>query len=150
MVSGNPAKKAPEKVHAYLLLDVIVEQQEGVDVGDYAPQKMEAGEMMLRFDFPGTGTHSFVFEDGPFKTIATGVYVATATVIGDEPPIFDYGNGKIMNLVSLGLESEKILKDQIHEVLDRVKAIVDEKLHGGGDEIIVAIDSLETSLWRKH
>ena len=78
MASGNPAAEKLERIYAYLVLDVIVELAEGIDPGQYRPEPIEAGTMLLRYDSPGTGSHSFVFEDGPFKTIVTAVYAAMA------------------------------------------------------------------------
>lgn len=159
-MSGNPAARKPEKLYAYLLFDVIREVKDGVDIGSYVPAgEPVEGEITLRSDFPGTGTHAFRFEDGPITWHASGVYVGTGETVG-EVVEFDLGVKKLLNLIAIGSNAEEILKQQIHDVLDKVKEVVestvmalprtterDEDLLG---DVLRAIDKLEKDLWRIH
>lgn len=118
-----------EKVQAYLITDLLVEPSEHYTVPEGYVAEPSVGSVLLRMDNPGTGEHSFGLEDGAIQLTATGTYVATGFV--DEPGgpvLFDLGTQRVLNLISLGLGAEQILRAQIHEFAEQVQGKLEEIL----------------------
>lgn len=142
-----------EKVYAYLMIDVLVDVPDQLELPDGYQQQVTSGEIVLRYDYPGNGTHAFTFEDGPVKLRATGVYLCTGVIDGSGSPVFDYGATRILNLVKIGQEAEKTLTEQVHMFADKIREMSEDKLKGplgrdGLDAWIGSIDYAEKTFMR--
>jgi hypothetical protein len=153
---GHPRAQG-EKRYAYLLLNVLQEQVPGTEGASYNPEQMPvAGEIVLQVKNHGTGTHTFQQPDGPFIFTMTGVYVATGELDADERVIFDYGAQRLLNLVLVGWQGEILLKQQIYDVVDGLKALLEPELDAllhnevSAGSVFEKIDTYEKNLWRKH
>lgn len=150
-----PTKTDPNlKRYAYFIMDVLLTQRDGTEGTGYTPDpELVPGILKVETKNHGTGTHTFVQEDGPFIFTMTGVYVATGAWNEPEQRVdFDYGALRLLNLVMMGAQGEAILAQRLHEVVDHCKEIVDEEV---GDEptqesIFALLDRFEKSNYRKH
>lgn len=152
---ASPKLDPTLKRYAYFILDNLIEQRPGTEGTTATPDpEMVPGILKIEAKNHGTGTHTFVQEDGPFIHTLTGVYVATGRVDeGDSLVKFDYGALRLLNLVMMGAEGEQILATRLHEVVDHCKEIVDEVLgseKGHKDKIGANLDRFEKSNYRKH
>lgn len=147
-------KTTEKKAYAYLLLDVLYDVADGVDVGGYVnPEPPTAGDIIIRETNHGTNSVSIRIPDGPITWTCTAVYVGTGRIGDDEQVQFaDIGVLCLLNLIKIGWDAETTLKLQVHEVIDGVKALVEE-WHGEDpdfDRLTGKIDTYEKNLWRKH
>ena len=153
-MGGNPAATSPKKVTAYLLVDVAMEQDEKIDTGTYVPADPPMpGTITIREDNPGLGTHVFIFEDGPYKFVSSGVYIGS----GEEQPgggiSFDWGVTRVIQLIAAGAEAEKLSKRMVHEFADQAKSKIEEVCHPQTlrtthEAITKAIDDLERGFFK--
>ena len=156
-MSGNPAVKPSKKVYAYLLIDVAEERDPNIDTTGYVPQDPPGrGTITLREDNPGTGTHPFIFEDGPIKFICSGVYIGTGEENDDGAIVFDWGVTSLINLIAIGGNADNTLRRMVHEFADQMKAKIEEEMMPGKliadtpARIIKAIDELEKSFFSRR
>jgi hypothetical protein len=145
------------KRYAYFILDVLLTQREGTEGTTYEPDReLVPGVLKVETKNHGTGTHTFVQEDGPFIFTLTGVYICTGRWNETTDSLdFDYGALRLLNLVMLGANGEQILSSRLHEVVDHCKAIVEENLEnveatGSLEHILRDLDRFEKSNYRKH
>lgn len=112
--------------YAYLILDTLIDDK-GLNVEGYqVPPVYDPGEFILREDNPGIGTHNFVMEDGPIELNLTCVFVGKGTVQHDDTVAFDFGTGRLLNLLAVAYAKEAFLNEKILETLDQAKAQAEE------------------------
>ena len=149
----------PEKRYAYLVMHAVSELRYPDLAGvNFTPaDTVSDGEILLQEKNHGTGTHTFQIEDGPLVWTITAVYICTGVLDVDDVVQFDYGAVRLLNLIKLAYTSEQTLHSTVHEVVDGLKAIVDEHLHSKVDQdaaeipaLMSKFDAYEKALWRKH
>lgn len=135
-----------DRIYAYFLLNCLMDVKEGVDISGYTPENPPSdGDVVLRWDNPGTNTHPLRFEDGPITWFADGVFLGSGEMI-DGVAHFDTGVKRVLNLLAIGQHSEAVLRSQIHEFADACKERIDA--NPMGEDAIRAIDQLERN-WFK-
>lgn len=150
-----PAKTVThEKRYVYLLLTVLREQRDGTEGAVYVPEyEPITGDLRLEVKNHGSGTHTFQYDDGPYIYTLTGCYVATGEVGSSGELRFDFGAMRVFQLLELGMNSEIIMRQQIHEVVDGLKELIEPELAKPNPEagdLAAAFDLYEKNLWRKH
>ena len=148
-------KSTPEKRYAYLVMHAVSELRYPDLAGvDFTPaETVSDGEILLQERNHGTGTHTFQIEDGPLVWTITAVYICTGVLDADDVVQFDYGAVRLLNLLKLAYNSENILRSTVHDVVDGLKGLTEEHLHGTGaniDHLMGQFDAYEKGLWRKH
>ena len=144
----------PEKRYAYLVMHAISELRYPDLAGvNFTPaDTVSDGEILLQEKNHGTGTHTFQIEDGPLVWTVTAVYICTGVLDVDDVVQFDYGAVRLLNLLKLAYTSEQTLRSTVHEVVDGLKAIVDEHVEDPSavEYLAQRFDAYEKGLWRKH
>ena len=145
----------PEKRYAYLVMHAVSELRYPDLAGvNFTPaDTVSDGEILLQEKNHGTGTHTFQIEDGPLVWTITAVYICTGVLDVDDVVQFDYGAVRLLNLIKLAYTSEQTLHSTVHEVVDGLKSLTEEHLHGTGaniDHLMSQFDAYEKALWRKH
>lgn len=157
----------PEPLWAYLVHQLTVDS--GILQLDpsYVPQPTEGSIILSKDTGENAGTplygrreHTAEFEDGPVKTYADMVYLGEGVAEDDGKITFGLGMKRLLNLISLGVENEQVLRVQIHEFAERVQTklepIAEAAARGksGPDhigDILRAVDEVEKHFWdRKH
>ena len=144
----------PEKRYAYLVMHAVSELRYPDLAGvDFTPSDtVSDGEILLQEKNHGTGTHTFQIEDGPLVWTITAVYICTGSLDANDVVQFDYGAVRLLNLLKLAYTSEQVLRTTVHEIVDGLKAIVDEHLADRSvvENLAQRFDIYEKGLWRKH
>ena len=115
------------KMFAYLVLDVLVEPIDPLlELPSDVQPPLALGEIMLSAENFGNGGHTFGEELGLARVTYSVQYLATGDAEDDGTITFGLGEKRLLNLISIGLRNEQVLKDQIHEFADKAKEKIEE------------------------
>jgi len=155
-MSATESKSAmTEKVWAYFVYQLVVDS--GIlELNDNYVPEPSVNSILLSHELHGKGNHTVTFEDGPVKTYADLVYLGEGGVDEHGNITFDLGTKRLLNLISIGLDNERVLTAQIHDFAERVQTKLEPMLtlaaHGAaGDDfagnILREVDEIEKHFW---